>query len=178
MHTLDNFLDIHNGGLNQLTHSNHCEMCSFESFSWCGCLTWSCSIYIHLPLWHHRTCIATDSQRKASLTWSWWYDLTGDNFASNITWLDCYDLNDRGRMEIDHVFASGAMVRCTTMHSWGRPTGDPTRAWWHVQPQLLTQKCGEFLQPSITYPTLWMKIFQSPMIFISMEKYNQRSSGC
>ena len=25
-------------------------------------------------------------------------------------------------------------------------TGDPTRAWWRVQPRLLTQKRGQFLQ--------------------------------
>ena len=36
-------------------------------------------------------------------------------------------------------------------------TGDPTRAWWRVQPQLLTQKRGQFLQSiivsdDITYP--------------------------
>ena len=36
-----------------------------------------------------------------------------------MVWL-CYELNDRDRMEIDHVFASGAMVERTTMHSWGR----------------------------------------------------------
>ena len=27
-------------------------------------------------------------------------------------------------------------------------TGDPTRAWWRVQPRLLTQKRGQFLQPN------------------------------
>ena len=69
-------------------------------------------------------------------------DLTTDNSASNITWFDCHDLNDRGRMEIDHVFSSGAVAGLATMHS----TGDPTRVWWSVQPRLLTQKCGWFLQ--------------------------------
>ena len=49
-------------------------------------------------------------------------DLTKDNSASNITWFDCYDLNDRGRMEIDHVFASGAVVGRATSHEWGRPS--------------------------------------------------------
>ena len=40
-------------------------------------------------------------------------------------------------------------------------TGDPTRAWWRIQPWLLTQKCGQFLQPltqplthSTTYPPI------------------------
>ena len=28
-------------------------------------------------------------------------------------------------------------------------TGDPTRAWWRVQPRLLTQKRGQFLHPSM-----------------------------
>ena len=28
-------------------------------------------------------------------------------------------------------------------------TGDPTRAWWRVQPRLLTQKRGQFLQPTM-----------------------------
>ena len=32
-------------------------------------------------------------------------------------------------------------------HSWGRgATGHPTRAWWCVQPRLLTQKRHQFLQ--------------------------------
>ena len=61
-------------------------------------------------------------------------DLTADNYIKKITRCHCYDLNDRGRMEIDHVFAS--------MH---RATGDLTRAWWRVQPRLLTQKRGQFL---------------------------------
>ena len=68
-----------------------------------------------------------------------------------ITWLDCYDLNDRGRMEIDHFFASGAVDGRATTHEMGRPAergamGDPTRAWWRVQPRLLTQKRVQFLQ--------------------------------
>ena len=29
-------------------------------------------------------------------------------------------------------------------------TGDPTRAWWRVQPRLLTQKRGQFLQQLIS----------------------------
>ena len=31
-----------------------------------------------------------------------------------------------------------------------RATGDPTRAWWRVQPQLLTQKRGQFLKQRAT----------------------------
>ena len=31
-------------------------------------------------------------------------------------------------------------------------TGDPTRAWWRVQPRLLTQKRGQFLQHITTAP--------------------------
>ena len=42
-----------------------------------------------------------------------------DNSAPNITWLDCHNLNDWGRMEIDHVFASGVMVGRATTHSRG-----------------------------------------------------------
>ena len=48
--------------------------------------------------------------------------ITVNTFASNITWLDCYDLNDRGRKEIDQVFASGAVVGRATTHDWGRPS--------------------------------------------------------
>ena len=33
-------------------------------------------------------------------------------------------------------------------------TGDPTRAWWHDQPRLLTQKRGEFLQQNMPYQTM------------------------
>ena len=32
-------------------------------------------------------------------------DLIAENSALKITWFDCYDLNDRGRIEIDHVLA-------------------------------------------------------------------------
>ena len=56
-------------------------------------------------------------------------------------------------MEIDLIFASGAVVERATTHSWGRrlraareATGDPKSAWWRVQPRLLTQKRGQFLQ--------------------------------
>ena len=50
---------------------------------------------------------------------------------------------------IDHVFSSGAVVGRATMLDWGRPSlraqpGDPTSTWWRVQPQLLTQKRGQF----------------------------------
>ena len=53
---------------------------------------------------------------------------------------------------IDHVFASGAVVGRSTTHEWCRPLlraqlraepGDPTCAWWRVQPRLLTQKRGQ-----------------------------------
>ena len=76
-----------------------------------------------------------------------------DNPASISIWFDSYDLNDCGRMEIDHVFASGAVVGRATTHSWGHRapcdvTGNPTRAWWLVQPQLLAQKRGKFLHLS------------------------------
>ena len=38
------------------------------------------------------------------------------------------------------------------LHAAGGATGDPTRAWWHVQPRLLTQKRGQFLlQPTSLY---------------------------
>ena len=33
-------------------------------------------------------------------------------------------------------------------------TGDPTRAWWRVQPRLLTQKRGQFLQRYILFAYL------------------------
>ena len=42
-----------------------------------------------------------------------------DNPATKITWFDSYDLHDRGRMEIDHIFALGAVVGRATTHSWG-----------------------------------------------------------
>ena len=104
MHTSDNFLDIHNDDINLFTLSNLREMCSFESFSSRGCLTWSCFVNIRLPLWRHRACIATYSPRKARC----WLedgdtDLSADNSASKITWFDSYKLNDHGRMDIDHV---------------------------------------------------------------------------
>ena len=49
MHTSDNFLDMHNDGINLFTLSNRHEMCSFESFSSSGCLTWLCFV-MPLPI--------------------------------------------------------------------------------------------------------------------------------
>ena len=73
MPTSENFLDIHNGDINPFTILNCHEMFWLESFSSRGCLTWSCFVYIRLPLWRHRACIATYLPRKAAMTWSWWY---------------------------------------------------------------------------------------------------------
>ena len=79
-------------------------------------------------------------------------------FFLKTPWFDCHDLNDRGRMEIDQLFASGAVVERATTHIWGRPAaccarsdGDPTRALWRVQPRLLTQKRGQFLHHCVSY---------------------------
>ena len=126
MHTSDNFLDIQNGGLNPFTRSNLREMCSFHSFSSRECLTRSCFVYIRLPLWRHRACIATYTLRKAVSTWSWRYRFKCGQFCFKNTWFDSYDLNERGRKEIDHDSTSGVAARGAT--------GDPTRAWWRVQP--------------------------------------------
>ena len=49
---------------------------------------------------------------------------------------DCYNLNDRGRMEIDHVFASGAVVGRATTHEWGRSS---------LRAELGDPKSGQFL---------------------------------
>ena len=51
-----------------------------------------------------------------------------------ITRFECYNLSDRGRMEIDHVFASGAVVGRATTHWWGCPAphgGASKHASWH-----------------------------------------------
>ena len=40
MHTSDNFLDVHNDGINPFTLSTRRDMCSLESFPSRGCLTW------------------------------------------------------------------------------------------------------------------------------------------
>ena len=64
MHTSYNFLDIHNDGINPFTLSIRREMCSLESFSSRG---WSCFVYIRLPFWRHRACIATYSWGRPSL---------------------------------------------------------------------------------------------------------------
>ena len=64
-----------------------------------------CYNYFLIPLWRLGACIATYSPRKAALTCSWWYRFNCvDNSASNMTWLDCYHLNDQGKLEIDNVF--------------------------------------------------------------------------
>ena len=81
MHTSDNFQDIHNGDINPFTLSNRREMCSLESFSSRGCLRWSCFVYMRLPLWQNRPCIATYSLRKATLNWSWWYQFNCGKFC-------------------------------------------------------------------------------------------------
>ena len=62
-----------NGGINAFTLWNRRDMCSLESLSSRGCSTQSCFVYIRVPLWRHRVCIATRSPRKAALTWDWWY---------------------------------------------------------------------------------------------------------
>ena len=121
MHTSDNFLDINNDGINPFRHSTSCEMCSLLKVflhmgGWRGH-----AVYIRLPLWCHHACIAMYSPRKAALTWSWWYRFICGWFCLKITQFDCYDVNDRGWMETDHVFASGALIGWATMHSWGRP---------------------------------------------------------
>ena len=69
-------------------------------------------------------------------------DLTVDNSASKVTWIDCNDLNDHGRMEIYHIFATGAMVGRTIMHSWG-----------HTAP-LRTQTDGGPHHCMLAHPTL------------------------
>ena len=48
-------------------------------------------------------------------------DLSAGNSVWKITQFDCYSLNDRGKMEIDNVFASGTVVGRASSHSWGRP---------------------------------------------------------
>ena len=50
MHTSDNFLDIHNDGMNPFRLSARSEMCSLESFSSRGWLKWPCFVNIRLPL--------------------------------------------------------------------------------------------------------------------------------
>ena len=67
MHTSNSCLHIHNYGINPFTLSNHREIRSFESFSSCGCLTWSCFVYIHQLLWLHCACIVMYFPRKAGL---------------------------------------------------------------------------------------------------------------
>ena len=44
MHTSDNFLDIHNDGINPFTLSNYREMCSFD-------------VFLHVGAWHGRALI-------------------------------------------------------------------------------------------------------------------------
>ena len=121
MHTSDIFLDIHNDGINSFTISNQCEMHSPEGLSSHGCLTWACFIFIsHCD-------VTVRAERRTLRQRQRWLeagdtDLTADNSASNIPWCDCYDLNDRSRMESDHVAASGAVVRRATIHEWDRPS--------------------------------------------------------
>ena len=96
----------------------------------------------HCDVITHGVCIATRFPRKAALTGD--ADLIADNSASKIIWYNCYDLNDHGRMEIDHVFVSGALVGRATTHSWGRPSPCCMRS-----DRQLTQKRGQFLQHSV-----------------------------
>ena len=85
MHTSDNSLDIFYAGFNPFTLSNNHEIRSLESFSSCGCLTWSCFVYLRLLLWYHCACVATYSPRKAASIWSWWYGF--NCFKICIVWL-------------------------------------------------------------------------------------------
>ena len=73
IHSSDNFLDIRNDCLNPFTLSTAVKCVHLNVFSSRGWLTWSCFVYIRLPFWRHRTCIATYSPGKTALTWSWWY---------------------------------------------------------------------------------------------------------
>ena len=49
-------------------------------------------------------------------------------------------------------------------------TGDPTRAWWRVQPRLLTQKRGQFLHPLTrpvhAHPLIWPNPDIHPLIML------------
>ena len=56
-------------------------------------------------------------------------------------------------MEIDHVLRQEPWLDApprtrgvARLRAARGATGDPTRAWWRVQPRLLTQKRGQFLQ--------------------------------
>ena len=155
MHTSDNFLDIHNDGINPFTLSTRREMCSLESFSSCGWLTWSCFVYIRPPLWRHRACIATYSPRKAALTWSWWipielwifllkklHGLIATTQMIVVKWKLTTFLRQEPWLDTPPRTRGVARLRAAR-----GATGNPTRAWWRVQPRLLAQKRGQFLQP-------------------------------
>ena len=81
-------------------------------------------------------------------------------------------------MEIDHVFASGAVVGRAARGA----TGDLTRAWWRAQPRLLTQKRGQFLQPLLNNGAIvevweWMSSFISRIVSIHVSKMSPCSQG-
>ena len=158
--TADNFLDIRNDGIKPFTLSNRHEMCSFETFSSRECLMWSCFVYIRLPLWRHRACIATYSPKEVALTWSWWYRYNWRLFCLKITCFNCYDLNDDGRMEIDYVFASGSLVGRTTTHEWvacrsarsrATPLPDPHKKWL-IPTKIYITESSQVLQKTRTIP--------------------------
>ena len=52
-------------------------------------------------------------------------------------------------------------------------TGDPTRAWWRVQPRLLTQKRGQFLQQIMTGFT-HLQFFQDAILHIQLNAIKGR----
>ena len=97
----------------------------FETIVKCDYL----KVFIHVGVWRGRALFTF-------VTWGWWYQFNAGNFVKQITRFDCYNLNDRGRMEIDHVFASGAVVGRATTHEWGRSS---------LRAELGDPKSGQFL---------------------------------
>ena len=95
-----------------------------------------------------------------------------ENLKKNITRFDCYDLNDHCIMEIDHVFVSGAVVGCATMHEWGCSLLRTQRgAGWHHECVLM---CPTTASDTKTWsiPTTLQKAWQ-----YQMQKINQTSNS-
>ena len=60
-----------------------CDKCSFESS-----FSSTCLVYIHLPLWRHRACMATYSLNMTTssrLNWSWWHRTHIENESASQT---------------------------------------------------------------------------------------------
>ena len=145
MHNSDNFLDIHIDGINAFTLSNRREMCSRKLF-------FTRVLDVVVLCLHYSTIMM--------LLWVQRDVFSGEGGVDEVG--DTHLTLDNSLKKLHCLIASKWSWKNV---NWPRgATGDPTRAWWRVQPWLLTQKHGQFLHhiTRFTWP-----FFQQLQIYLT-----------